>query len=120
MDLSQTYIGLGDCNIVLADAIKHNSSITHLNLSSNPFGLGDCTALAEAIKQNSTIRQLDLSGTNCGICDRYMVLADAVKHNSTITHLNLSCNSFGLGDCTALAEVNQTEFNNKAVGFVKN
>ena len=104
LDLSQTYIGLGDCNIVLADAIKHNSSITHLNLSSNPFGLDDCTALAEAIKQNSTIRQLDLSGTNCGICDRYIVLADAVKHNSTITHLNLSCNSFGIGDCTALAE----------------
>ena len=104
LDLSQTYIGLGDCNIVLTDAIKHNSSITHLNLSSNPFGLDDCTALAEAIKQNSTIRQLDLSGTNCGICDRYIVLADAVKHNSTITHLNLSCNSFGIGDCTALAE----------------
>ena len=93
----------GDCT-TLAETIKRNSTITHLNLSGNLLGLGDYTALAEAIKQNSTIRQLDLSRTNSGLRDCYIVLADAIKHNSTITHLNLSCNSFGLGDCTALAE----------------
>ena len=93
----------GDCT-TLAEAIKGNSTITHLNLSYNFFGLGDCTALAEAIKHNSTIRQLDLSGTDIGLGDCSIALADAIKHNSTITHLNLSCNSLGLVDGTALAE----------------
>ena len=88
----------------LAEVIKRNSAITHLNLSSNLLGLGDWTALAEAIKHNSTIRQLDLSENRFGVDDSNIVLADAIKHNSTMTHLNLSCNFFGLGDCTALAE----------------
>ena len=93
----------GDCT-TLAEVIKCNSTITHLNLSSNLFGLGDWTALAEAIKHNSTIRQLDLSENRFGVGDSNIVLADAIKHNSTITHLNLSRNFFGFGDCTALAE----------------
>ena len=93
----------GDCT-TLAEVIKRNSTITHLNLSCNFFGLCDCTALAEAIKHNSTIRQLDLSQNRFGVGDCNIVLADAIKHNSTITHLNLSSNSFGLVECTALAE----------------
>ena len=93
----------GDCT-TLAEVIKRNSTITHLNLSYNLFGLGDWTALAEAIKHNSTIRQLDLSENRFGVGDSNIVLADAIKHNSTITHLNLSRNFFGFGDCTALAE----------------
>ena len=93
----------GDCT-TLAEVIKRNSTITHLNLSYNLFGLGDWTALAEAIKHNSTIRQLDLSENRFGVGDSNIVLADAIKHNSTITHLNLSYNFFGFGDCTALAE----------------
>ena len=92
----------GDCT-TLAEVIKSNSTITHLNLSCNFFGLCDCTALAEAIKHNSTLRQLDLSQNRFGVGD-CNILADAIKHNSTITHLNLSSNSFGLKECTALAE----------------
>ena len=93
----------GDCT-TLGEVIKRNSTITHLNLSHNLFGLGDWTALAEAIKHNATIRQLDLSENRFGVGDSNIVLADAIKHNSTITHLNLSYNFFGFGDCTALAE----------------
>ena len=88
----------------IAEVIKRNSTITHLNLSSNLLGLGDWTALAEAIKHNLTIRQLDLSGSCIGFGDCTIVLADAIKHNSTITHLNLSCNRLRLEGCTALAE----------------
>ena len=87
----------------LAEAIKHNSTITQLNLSYNELGTGDCTALAEAIKHNSTIIQLDLSSTELSICD-CTALGEAIKHNSTITQLNLSYNELGTGDCTALAE----------------
>ena len=108
----------------LAEVIKRNSAITHLNLSSNLLGLGDWTALAEAIKHNSTIRQLDLSENRFGVDDSNIVLADAIKHNSTMTHLNLSCNFFGLGDCTALAEaikhnltIRQLDLSGSCIGF---
>ena len=108
----------------LAEVIKRNSTITHLNLSSNLLGLGDWTALAEAIKHNSTIRQLDLSENRFGVDDSNIVLADAIKHNSTMTHLNLSCNFFGLGDCTALAEaikhnltIRQLDLSGSCIGF---
>ena len=103
LNLSANLLGLGDCAAV-AEAIKRNSTITHLNLSGNVLGLDDCTAVAEAIKHNSTIRQLNLSENRFSVGDCNIVLADAIKHNSTITHLNLSCNSFGLGDYTALAD----------------
>ena len=114
----------GDCT-TLAEAIKQNSTITHLNLSCNSFGLGDYTALAEAIKHNSTIRQLDLSETDIGFGDcTNIVLADAIKQNSAITHLNLSRNFLGLGDCTTLAEaikhnstIRQLDLSETDIGF---
>ena len=114
--MSRTNSGLRDCHIVLADTIKHNSTITHLNLSCNTFGLGDCTALAEAIKQNSTIRQLDLSenrlndvglggdGLNDDACTE---LAESIKHYSnysTIIQLDLSKNHVSDSNVNALAD----------------
>ena len=102
LDLSWNRLGTGDCT-ALAEAIKHNSTITQLNFSWNRLCTGDCTALAEAIKHNSTITQLDLSSNRLGTGD-CTALAEAIKHNSTITQLNLSLNELGTGDCTALAE----------------
>ena len=91
----------GDCN-ALAGAIRLNSTITLLDLSDNQLGTGDCTALAEAVKHNSTITQLNMSDNCLGTGD-FTALAEAIKLNSTITRLNLSCNGLGTGDCTALA-----------------
>ena len=102
LDLSWNGLGTGDCT-ALAEAIKHNSTITQLNLTGNRLGTGDCTALAEAIKHNSTITQLNLTGNRLGTGD-CTALAEAIKHNSTITELDLSYNELGTGDCTALAE----------------
>ena len=96
MNLSGKKRHFSDCT-TLAEAIKRNSTITHLNFSYNYFGLGDCTALAEAIKQNSTIRQLDLSRNGLGLGGGNIALVEAVKHNSTITQLDLSGNSLGFG-----------------------
>ena len=89
---------------VVAEAIKHNSTITQMDLSGDVFHT-DCSAilaLAEAIKQNSTITKLELSiflgHTNC------TALAEAIRHNSTITQLDLSKNQLGAANCTAVAE----------------
>ena len=102
LNLSYIELGTGDCT-ALAEAIKHNSTITQLNLSDNELGTGGCTALAEAIKHNSTITQLNLSDNELGTGD-CSALTEAIKHNLTITQLSLSYNQLGTGDCTALAE----------------
>ena len=53
-------------------------------MSENELGAGDCTALAEAIKHNSTITQLNLSEYELGSGNRTL-LTKAIKHTSTIT-----------------------------------
>ena len=92
----------GDCN-ALAEAIRLNSTITLLDLSDNSLGTDDCTALAAAIKDNPAITQLNLLGNGLGTGD-CTVMAEAIKDNSTITQLDLSDNQLGTGDCSALAE----------------
>ena len=66
--MSWNELGTGDCT-ALAEAIKHNSTITQLNLGYNGPGTGDCTALAEAIKHSSTITQLNLTDNELGTGD---------------------------------------------------
>ena len=88
LNLPWNELGFGDCT-ALAEAIKHNSTITQLNLERNGLGTRDCTALAEVIKHNLTVRQLDLARNEPCTGDR-TALAEAIKHNSTITQLNLA------------------------------
>ena len=69
--------------------IKHNSTMTQLDLSLNNLHTDDCNtlveaiagaALAEAIKHNSTVTQFDLSVNNLDT-DHCNTLAKAIKHN---------------------------------------
>ena len=104
LDLSFYPLGYLFCECsALAEAIKHNSTITRLGLLGCELGTSDFTALAEAIKHNSTITMLSLSANELGAGD-CCALAEVIKHNSTITHLDLRYNKLGTGDCTALAE----------------
>ena len=52
--------------VLLAEAVKVNSTQTEFNLSYNDIG-GQCaTGLAETLKVNSTLTVLDLSGSTIG------------------------------------------------------
>ena len=62
LNLSGNDLGTGDCT-ALAEAIKDNSTITQLNLCKNYRGVSDCNAL-EAIKHDSRITHRDLSNDN--------------------------------------------------------
>ena len=90
--MSRNHLGGGDCS-ALVEAIKHNSTITQLNLSWNSLPGCYFISLAEAVKNNVTIRQLDFS-MNVPDDDSTVlveainfamvivtVLADAFKHN---------------------------------------
>ena len=73
----------------MVEAIKHNSTMTQLDLSLNNLDTDDCNTLVEAItgaapaaaiKHNSTVTQLDLSVNNLDT-DHCNTLAKAIKHN---------------------------------------
>ena len=87
----------------LAEALKVNSTLTVLESHLNEIGDQGATSLAEALKRNSSLTKLDLSFN--GIGDQGATgLAEALKVNSTLTELHLSGNVIGDQGATGLAE----------------
>ncbi|CAE7197679.1 NLRC3 [Symbiodinium natans] len=50
----------------LADALRQNSAITHIDLRGNSIGDSGAKALAEALKQNSTVTYINLRDSSIG------------------------------------------------------
>jgi Ran GTPase-activating protein (RanGAP) involved in mRNA processing and transport len=48
--------------ILLAEVLKVNKSITHVNISENDIGPRGAYKIAEAIMQNTTITRLQMKG----------------------------------------------------------
>ena len=89
--------------VLIAEALRINSTLTELHLCDNGIGDQGVTALAEALKVNSTLTELHLHHNNIG--DQGATgLADALKVNSTLTVLHLDDNDIGDQGATALAE----------------
>jgi len=56
-------VGVTDAGVkLLAEAIKENKTLTYLNLSKNKFGSAGLMDLAEALKVNETLLDIDLLG----------------------------------------------------------
>ncbi|KAL9965575.1 hypothetical protein ACROYT_G029390 [Oculina patagonica] len=88
--------------VVLAKALKGNSSLTELDLSDNNIGDQGATGLAEALKNNKSLTELGLSDNN--IDDQGATgLAEALQNNKSLTELDLSVNNIGDQGATALA-----------------
>ena len=88
--------------VLLAEALKVNSTLTVLKLSLYGSGPQVFTGLAKALKVNSTLTDLTLAGN--GIGDQGTSLAEALKANSTLTKLSLYLNVIGPQGATGLAE----------------
>ena len=100
--LSVIYIGARGAT-ALAEALKVNSTLTELSLDDNGIGDEGATGLAEALKVNSTLTELSLDDN--GIGDEGATgLAEALKVNSTLTALSLDANCIGDQGATGLAE----------------
>ncbi|KAL9965567.1 hypothetical protein ACROYT_G029381 [Oculina patagonica] len=103
--LSLTRITGADA-VVLAEALKGDSSLTELYLSRNIIGDHGATGLAEALKKNTSLTELYLSGNNIG--DHGATgLAEALQNNTSLTVLDLSVNNIGHHGATGLAEALQ-------------
>jgi Ran GTPase-activating protein (RanGAP) involved in mRNA processing and transport len=78
----------------VAAGLKHNATLTILDLSCNDIGDIGGAAIGDAIRHNSTLTSIRLGSNNIGAVGASAV-ADAIRHNSTLTTLNLRSNKFG-------------------------
>ncbi|KAL0238200.1 hypothetical protein GEMRC1_012673 [Eukaryota sp. GEM-RC1] len=89
--------------VALAEALKVNSTVTHVDLGCNSIGVEGTIALAEALKVNSTVTIIHLHDNAIG-SEGAIALAEALKINSTITLINLRGNTIGAAAAFRLAE----------------
>ena len=102
LDLSERFVSEGDV-VLVAEALKVNSTLTKLCLSDNGIGDQGATGLTEALKVNSALTVLDLDYN--GIGDQGATgLAEALKVNSALTMLALDDNGIGGQGATGLAD----------------
>jgi len=85
---------LEEGGIVLAFALKSNTSVTKVNVASNDLGTEGGKALADCLKTNTTITQVEVSGNALGTAGA-KAFGDALLVNKTVQHLNVSDNSLG-------------------------
>lgn len=75
----------------LAEVLKQNSSLQHIDLCGNNVGNEGAKVFAEALKVNSTLIGLDLHNNKIGEEGAY-ALRDALKVNTTLKTLDLGAN----------------------------
>ena len=79
--------------VVLAEALKTNTTVTELGLSDNNLGAEGAAALANALQTNTTLKVLHLTHNNLG-ADGVAALANALNINTTLSTLVLSESHF--------------------------
>ena len=90
--------------ITLAEMLKENRMLHHLDVANNSIGDGGATALAEVLKQNRTLQHLNVMA-NFIRDGGATALAEMLKENRTLQELIVGYNSIGDGGATALAEM---------------
>ena len=81
LDLSGNY--LRDC---IFQALRHNTTLVHLNLSCIVLNGTSQVALTTMLEKHKTLTHLDLSRNYLRDCSIFQ----ALQHNTTLVHLNLS------------------------------
>ena len=84
----------------VADMLKHNNHLRHLNLSDNNIGPLGATVIAESIKTNMALQHFDLAKNLLGD-EGTVVLGHALGENVCLATLDMSYN--GVGDEGAIS-----------------
>lgn len=98
--------GIGDSGCAaIMDALPFNSSLIHLDLSSNKIGVGGCQAIAQALQNKAIILEQIILSSNYSIGDRGCLhIADGLKDNTSLKKLFMT----GLGISCGWAAMEQT------------
>lgn len=77
----------------LCQALAHNTSVTHLDISDNNLGKSG-TEIAKLLINNHTLKTLIAKGNKFGDKEA-TAIAEGLKHNAVLTILDLSHNQIG-------------------------
>ncbi|KAL0238463.1 hypothetical protein GEMRC1_012936 [Eukaryota sp. GEM-RC1] len=88
----------------LAEVLKVNSTISRLGLSLNAINDEAAIILANALKRNSSLTSIDLY-YNCIASTDAIALFEMLRENSTLTEIELAKNSIGPDAISTLVEV---------------
>lgn len=90
LDLSKTNLD-DKMAIELASALRHNTSVTSLDLSGCTFGIDGFTQLMESLKKNETLKKLII--LNYTMTQQYLdLIANMLKDNKTIQSIQFDRN----------------------------
>lgn len=103
----------------LADALKGNSSVTHIDVSQNSFSDEGVIALAEALEGNTSVTSLKVTITTFGD-DGMEAVAAMLKNNSTIREVFVTGNQFGNKGAIALAGALESNDTINILGIANN
>ena len=78
----------------LGMSLRHNKTLTVLDLEGNRLGAGTGDAFAQMMRKNATLLQLNLA-TNEILVDGGRYIANSISKNKSITYLNLADNQLG-------------------------
>ena len=93
LNLSSNFIGDEEANS-LSQALRVNTSLTSLDLSDNSIGDEGANSLSQALRVNTSLTSLDLSINSIGD-EGANFLSQALRVNTSLTSLNLCGNSIG-------------------------
>jgi len=90
--------------VSLAAALMSNTSLVHIDLSSNKIGPEGGRAIARVLKANTRVTYIDLSYNLIDI-EACAAIADALHYNTHLKNLYLSGNPTGVEGGKAIAQV---------------
>jgi Ran GTPase-activating protein (RanGAP) involved in mRNA processing and transport len=108
IDLEDNRIG-AEGALMLADALKVNTSVTTIDIGHNTIGDEGASALADALIVNTSLTSIDLRKNEIGN-EGAATLADALKVNTSVTDIDLDYNEI---DETNRASINALFARNK-------
>lgn len=90
--------------IILAEALKTNTSILVIDLNNNPIHDDGAMALAEVLTKNTAIQEMNLSFNRIG-AEGTIALAKAIRANKTLKKFDFQINPISFDGAEALVEI---------------
>ena len=73
--------------VAISESLKHNHTITNIDLNSNNIGDEGAVAISEALKHNHTITNIDLYNNDIGKEETMTVIDDQLNRNKQIPYV---------------------------------
>lgn len=107
LDLSANAIKAKGAQAII-EMLKHNTTLTSIYLDDNRIGTKNLRTLAEILKYNTTLTSIGLRNTSTHDDKGIRAIAEALKHNTTLKFIDLSDDQISIQCITEALKYNTT------------